>query len=58
MIVAKKSKYYLFSNMLSKDYANNLDYFLSNMDAARKDKTTGDGGITVDFWIIKVHPSN
>ena len=46
--------------MLSKDYVNTLDYFflLSNMDAAREDKAIGDGGITVDFWIIKVHSSN
>ena len=27
-------------------------------DAVRKNKTISDGGITVDFWIIKVHTSN
>ena len=24
----------------------------------RKNKTIGDGGITIDFWIINVHTSN
>ena len=30
---------------------------LSKLPSTQKNKTIGDGGITVDFWIIKVHAS-
>ena len=35
-----------------------LCFFYVRYKTSVQNKTIGDGGITVDFWIIKVHTSN
>ena len=43
---------------ISRQHTLNVLYPKSKMSILSKNKTNEDGGITIDFWIIKVHISN
>ena len=55
--VQDKKNHNYCKNTKLKYWARNCNN-VSKKTLAKKNKTISDGGITVDFWFIKVHTSN